>query len=48
MSKFRDIYCGEKYDDPWEKVMFLDVDVLIQVRFVPELERQRLKTCLFS
>ena len=34
-------------DDPWEKGMLKDVNVLIQVRFVPELGRQRLLTRLF-
>ena len=30
--------------DRWEKSMYQDVDVLVQVRNVPELERQRLET----
>ena len=30
-------------DNPWQKVMFQDVDVLIQVRDVPESGRQRLE-----
>ena len=30
-----------------EKGMFQDVDVQVQVRNVPKLERQRLETCLF-
>ena len=34
-------------DDPWEKGIFQDVDVQVQVRFVPELGRRRLETCLF-
>ena len=33
-------------DDPEEKGTFQDVNVHVQVRNVPELERQRLETCL--
>ena len=34
-------------DDPWEKGMIQDVEVLIWVRFVPKLGRQRLESCRF-
>ena len=42
-----EIEAGDKCDDSSEKNMFHDVEVKVQVRFVPELGRQRLEAYFF-